>query len=127
MKEQTRTIKPLVISFGIGLLASLLILLAAAWLISSGHSTNMQIFAIAAIFAGSLISALGTVAYFKQRQLIVGVTASLSFFLLVFLLGAIVYFRAVPAAPVVGMLITSLVAGCIAGVIPRKSKRKKRG
>jgi len=125
MKEQNRSIKPLVITAGIGLLASLLILLAAAWLVSTGRSANMQIFAITAIFTGSLVCSLGAVAFFRQRQLIVGVTASLSFFLFIFLLGAIVYFRAVPAAPVIGMLIASLIAGVFAGLIPRKKKTKR--
>lgn len=125
MKEQPRTIKPLVVTTCIGLLASLAILLIAAWVISTGRVVNMQALSIAAVFVGAFITALGAIAHFKQRYLIVGLTASLGYFLFVFLAGGLVYFRITPVSPVIGMLIASLAAGLVAGFLPRKKKLKR--
>ncbi|MCL2081277.1 MAG: hypothetical protein FWH16_04160 [Oscillospiraceae bacterium] len=122
MKEQTRTIKPLVVSSCIGLLAAVVLLLIAAWAVSAGYTANMTAFAVSAVFIGSLITALGAAAFFRRRYLVVGVSAALGFFLFVFLLGGIVYFRTVPEAPVTGMLIASLAAGAAAGLIPRRKR-----
>ena len=126
-KEQTSLIKSTGITLGISLLLSFTVMLITSWAVSSGNlSTNsMSMSPVIACGVGAFIMGMGGVAFIKKKALLTGITAGLAYFLLIYLVGTLVYFRAVPeASPVTGMLLASLAGGLVAGLLGRRKKKQ---
>ena len=120
--------KSAAVTFGISLLISFAVMLAASWGVSTGSMppNSMPGAAAAACGTGAFVAGLGGAALFGKRSLIAGITSGMAYFLLLYIIGAIAFLRMAPASPVVGMLAAALIGGTLAGLLGTR-KKKRRG
>lgn len=118
----------LLIRLAIGLVISLVILLVGAMLIASGTmpESAIAVIPVAAGFVGSLGFGHAAARAFGSKAFMAGLVAGLVFFLALFLLGAIVFWRWSPGASTVSMLLASLLGGLIGGMLSASRKKIRR-
>lgn len=115
------------LKLAVGLFMALSLIFLGALLISSGTmpESSMSMFPVAACFAGALYTGFSAAKSVDSRAFMAGVGAGLAFFMLLFLLGAIFFFRWAPGESTLRMLLGSLTGGLLGGLLSASKKRRR--
>ncbi len=110
-----------------GLLVCVLLLLLASFGVSRGFipESAAKATTLACCFLGAFSCALISARRIRARYLLTGLTAGLAFFIVLYLLGAILFSRAAPASGAGSILLSSVIGG-VAGAVAGANIKKRR-
>jgi len=111
----------------LGLILCFLILLAASYFISTGNIREglMYRIALGACFAGSCLGSLFSIRRNKTKALLSGIATGVSMFLIMLILGVLIYSEMDTGELGMGFFIASLLGG-IAGSFLSTMRKKRR-
>lgn len=112
----------------LGFLACVILLAIGSALIENGiiDEDLMYRLSVAGCFLGALAGGSVTVRRMKGRRLFSGMAAGGAMFLLMLILGALIYPSFNPANGGLGLLIAALAGGAAAGIFAARSRKKRR-
>ncbi len=119
---------PIAVAIAISLVLSGIVLFVAASMSSGGQlpQQNMNMAAAVACFVGALFAGTRAVALIRSKALLSGIAGALGYFLVLFILGSVVFFRWLPTESAMGMIVAALVGGLIAGLLGSTKRKRKR-
>ena len=123
------TASKLAIAAGIGVLSSFALLLLFAWAITRGWipwGHNPSVFTILSALLGGLISGRMTARVLPYSPVLTGLLGGALYWLLLLILGALLFLRLIPQGGVAQTLLFSLLGG-LASVLLRRRKKPAHG
>lgn len=111
-----------------GLIVCVLLLLLASFGVSRGFipESAVKTATLACCFIGAFISALISTRRIRERFLLTGLSSGLLFFVALYLLGAMLFARAVPANGAAGILLSSVIGGVVGAVAGANIKKRRK-